>query len=86
MERVVHKAGSVEETADREVQQQVAMSPQERMRIARVLKRRAYPADAKDVRECHRECEPAAAHQGMSGTVADQADVLPDSKPSANRS
>lgn len=55
MERVVHKSRSFEEAADWDVQQQVEMSPQERMRVARALKRRAYPADSKDVRECHRK-------------------------------
>ncbi len=30
------------------------MTPRQRMRIARALKERAYPSNAKDVRACHR--------------------------------
>jgi len=29
------------------------MTPRERMRVARALKERAYPSNAKDVRACH---------------------------------
>jgi hypothetical protein len=54
MERVVHKASSHEEAHRWDVEQQVSMSPEERLRLSRQLKDRAYPADAKDVRECHR--------------------------------
>ena len=54
MERVVHKAATFAEAALWDVQQQVETSPQERMRAARALRRRVYPADAKDVREWHR--------------------------------
>ena len=54
MERIVHKSRSFEEADRHDIQQQVQMTPQERMRAARALKERAYPADAEDVRECHR--------------------------------
>jgi hypothetical protein len=54
MERVVHKSRSFEEAAEQDVRQQVAMTPQERMRMARALKERAYPGDRKDVRAFHR--------------------------------
>ncbi len=54
MERTVHKSRSFEEADRHDIQQQVKMTPQERMRAARELKERAYPADAEDVRECHR--------------------------------
>lgn len=53
MERVVHKARSHEAAARWDVEQHVAMTPEERLRAARVLKDRAYPTDAKDVRACH---------------------------------
>lgn len=53
MERVVHKARSHEDAARWDVEQHVAMTPEERLRAARVLKDRAYPTDAKDVRACH---------------------------------
>jgi hypothetical protein len=54
MERIVHKASSFQEADRWDVEQQVSMSPEERLRAARVLKDRAFPADSKDVRACHR--------------------------------
>lgn len=54
MERVVHKASSHEEAGEWDVQQHLAMTPEERLRAARELKDRAYPEDAEDVRACHR--------------------------------
>jgi hypothetical protein len=54
MQRVVHKSSSHEEAHRWDVKQHIAMTPDERMRAARVLKDRAFPPDAKDVRECHR--------------------------------
>ena len=54
MERVVHKALSHAAAAQWDVEQQVAMTPEERLRAARILKDRVYPHDAKDVRACHR--------------------------------
>ncbi len=53
MERVVHKSSNHEEAARWDVEQQVSMTPQERLAAARALKDRAYPPDAKDVRACH---------------------------------
>ena len=53
MERVVNKASSHDEAHAWDVQQQVSMTPEERLRAARMLKDRAYPHDSKDVRECH---------------------------------
>jgi hypothetical protein len=53
MERVVHRALSHEDAARWDVEQHVAMTPDERLRAARVLKDRVYPTDAKDVRACH---------------------------------
>ncbi|HSH74164.1 MAG TPA: hypothetical protein VLA09_00555 [Longimicrobiales bacterium] len=49
-ERVVHKSSSHEEARRWDVQQRTTMTPDERMRAARVLKDRAFPPDAKDVR------------------------------------
>jgi hypothetical protein len=54
MERVVHKSSSHEEAHRWDVKQQAEMTPVQRMRAARVLKDRAFPPDAKDVREWHR--------------------------------
>jgi hypothetical protein len=53
MQRVVHKSSSHEEAHRWDVKQHTAMTPEERMRAARILKDRAFPPDAKDVRECH---------------------------------
>jgi hypothetical protein len=54
VERVVNTTRSFEKAAEWDVQQQVALTARQRMRIARELKERAYPSDAKDVRACHR--------------------------------
>ncbi|MEZ4425632.1 MAG: hypothetical protein R3E98_19715 [Gemmatimonadota bacterium] len=54
MERVVNKAASHKEARRWDIEQQRAMTPQQRLRAARELKKRAYPADAKDVRAWHR--------------------------------
>jgi hypothetical protein len=53
MERVVNKARSFEEAAELDLRQHVAMTPQERMRAARILKERVYSNNAKDVRAWH---------------------------------
>ena len=54
MERVVNKATSHEEAMSWDVEQQVSMTPEQRLRAARELKNRAFPAEAKDVRAWHR--------------------------------
>ncbi|MFN0151648.1 MAG: hypothetical protein ACKVU1_13170 [bacterium] len=54
MERIVHIAKSFEEAEAWDIEQQVRMTPAERMRVARVLKDRCYPPNSPDVRECHR--------------------------------
>ena len=54
MDRVVNIARGHDEAAAWDVEQNVAMTPEERLEAARELKARAYPADAKDVRACHR--------------------------------
>jgi len=53
MERVIHKARSHREAEEWDRRQQVSMTPQERIRAARVLRDRVYPPPNKDVRECH---------------------------------
>ena len=53
MERVVHRASNHAEARAWDIEQHVSMTPEERLRAARVLKDRAYPQDSKDVRECH---------------------------------
>ena len=54
MDRVMRKSMSHEEAARWDIEQQVSMTPEERLRAARALKDRAFPVDAKDVRACHR--------------------------------
>jgi hypothetical protein len=54
MERVVHKAASHDDARRWDIEQQVSMTPEQRLRAARQLKDRAYPRDAKDVRAWHR--------------------------------
>ena len=49
MERVIHKAKSFKEADEWDIQQQVAMTPEQRLRAARELRDRVYPANAKDV-------------------------------------
>ncbi len=53
VERVVHRASNHAEARAWDIEQHVSMTPEERLRAARVLKDRAYPRDSKDVRECH---------------------------------
>ena len=53
MERIVNKTRDFREADEWDIQQHLRMSPQERMRVARMLKDRVYSSDAKDVRACH---------------------------------
>jgi hypothetical protein len=55
MKPVVHRATNHADALAWDIHQHVSMSPAERQAVARTLKRRAFPADAKDVRECHRD-------------------------------
>ena len=54
MERVVHKSHSYQDADRWNVEQQVAMTHEDRLRAAKALKDRTFPADSKDVRACHR--------------------------------
>ena len=53
MERIVNKCRGHDEAADWDIEQHLRMTPQERLRVARTLKDRAFPPNAKDVRACH---------------------------------
>ncbi len=55
MERVFNKAIGHDQAHEWDVEQQKRMTPEERLQAARVLKDRHFPADAKDIREWHRE-------------------------------
>jgi len=54
MDAVAHKSKSFKEAAEWDIRQQLAMTPAQRMLVAKVLRQRAYPAGSKDVREWHR--------------------------------
>ena len=54
MERVVHVARSFEEARALDIAQQVAMTPEERRRVARELRERVYGSRCPDVRDVHR--------------------------------
>jgi len=54
MEREGHKSYSFAEAEQWDLQQQWAMTPDERFEIARVLRERVYGVDAPDVREAER--------------------------------
>ena len=53
MERVAHKAKGFKEADEWDIQQQVAMTPDQRIRAAKELRDRVYPHNAKDIRACH---------------------------------
>lgn len=53
MERVLHKARSFKEADEWDIQQQISMTPKQRLRAAKTLRDRVYPTDAKDIRACH---------------------------------
>jgi hypothetical protein len=53
MKWVVHKAKSFKEADEWDIQQQVSMTPEQRLAAAKVLRDRAYPSDTKDIRACH---------------------------------
>lgn len=54
MERVANKARSFREADEWEIQQHLSMTPQERMRAAKLLKERMFPGKNPDIREWHR--------------------------------
>jgi len=53
MERVIHKANSFAEADMWDQAQQRAMTPEQRMRIAKALRDRFFPYPRKDLREWH---------------------------------
>ncbi len=55
MERVVKKSRNFREADAWDIQQNLALTPEQRIQIAHALRKRAYPSNAKDVRACHRE-------------------------------
>jgi hypothetical protein len=55
MERVVHISRSFEEAEQWDIEQNLAMSPDERFSAAKELRERVYGADRPDVREFHNQ-------------------------------
>jgi hypothetical protein len=53
VERIVNKARDYKAAAAWDIQQQVSMSPQERIRVARLLQRRVF-GRVRDVRAAHK--------------------------------
>ncbi len=51
MERVAHKSHSFAEAAEWDRQQMWAMTPDERIEVARILRERAWGTDQPDVRD-----------------------------------
>ena len=54
MERVANKARSFAEADEWEIHQHLSMTPQERMRAAKLIKERLFPGKNPDIREWHR--------------------------------
>jgi hypothetical protein len=52
MERIVKKSKDFNEADDWDVLQQITMTPDQRMKIAKELRDRYYCADSKKVRKC----------------------------------
>jgi hypothetical protein len=69
MERDAHKSRSFDDAAQWDKEQQLSMTPDERLEIARVLRIRAYGADVPDVRESERQghLPPGPASGSCSG-------------------
>ena len=55
MQRVVHKSASFQEADDWDIRQQLQMTPNQRFRIARVLRRKVFGSSSPDVRAWHRK-------------------------------
>jgi hypothetical protein len=51
---VVNVAKNFADAEQWDIKQQIEMTPNERMAIAKVLKDRVYGLDVRDVRECHK--------------------------------
>ena len=54
MERIVHIAKNHKEAEEWDILQQISMTPEERQRIAKELKRKVYHNTPKDMREINK--------------------------------
>lgn len=55
MERIVHISRSFEEAEEWDIQQNLSMTPEERLIAGRQLAERVYGKDQPDVREFHKQ-------------------------------
>jgi len=55
MERIVNRTASFSDAQEWDIEQQIRMTANERMKAAAELKLRAYGPNAPDVRECNTE-------------------------------
>jgi len=55
VKKVVKISKSFKEAEEWDIEQQITMTPQERQRVAKELKRRVYGKNTKDVRECYKD-------------------------------
>ena len=53
MERVCHKAKGFKEADEWDVQQQIAMTPEQRLAAAKILRDRIYPPPHTDIHDSH---------------------------------
>lgn len=51
--RIVHKSRSFAEADEWDIQQHIQMTPAERQRVAKELRKRVYGTNVPDVREAH---------------------------------
>ncbi|MBN2318444.1 MAG: hypothetical protein JXR49_05175 [Acidobacteria bacterium] len=58
MKRIFHKARNFQEAEEWDMLQVLRMKPEERQRIAKILRIRFYGANAPDVREAHKKNDP----------------------------
>jgi len=53
MKRVVHKSNSFKDAEEWDIQQQINMTPQQRLHVAKILRERVYGKNSIDIREFH---------------------------------
>ena len=66
MERIVHIARSFDEARAWDIEQHLALTPEERQRAAKELRDRVYGADCPDVRQVHRAASRAEDQEDLT--------------------
>jgi hypothetical protein len=54
MQRILHKSNDKKDADDWDIQQQISMTPDERLSISKELKKRVYGKHVPDVRKAHK--------------------------------